>query len=264
MKKQLLILSVFALGGLNYVFGQACTPDPQYTTPGIYPDSATGLPKGQVNVLYSVTVTAVVPKDTVASFGGFPPQNVTIDRIKIKDTDNDGIAVSGLPAGFSYFCNPSNCEFPGNSKGCILITGTSSTALDSTLRVELAADVTHPTFGSVNDIPQETVDYYHIIIEDPNSVAQIIDTREGLILMNNNPNPFTDKTFISFYATEKSAVTIQVYNMIGETVSTEVISPSKGLNRKEFNAANLPAGVYMYSVSQDNKIKVGRMVLSSN
>ncbi|HXH17870.1 MAG TPA: hypothetical protein VNJ07_02215, partial [Chitinophagales bacterium] len=37
-------------------------------------------------------------------------------------------SITGLPAGVTYQCNPSNCTINGGSKGCILISGTPTAA----------------------------------------------------------------------------------------------------------------------------------------
>lgn len=44
---------------------------------------------------------------------------VKLDSLVINRPDG----VSGLPTGFAYACNPPNCSFPQNSKGCVLIYG---------------------------------------------------------------------------------------------------------------------------------------------
>ena len=97
MKKLLLGLCAIFAVGVGSAFGQ-CTPDPQYTVAGVYPDTTQGLPNGVVGVPYSEVITVVVPADTtVEIIPGFP-QTFAIDSIVV-----DGL--TGLPPGFTYECS---------------------------------------------------------------------------------------------------------------------------------------------------------------
>jgi len=107
-----LLLIVFGISFFNSnLYGQACVPDPQYTAPGIYPDTAIGLASGSQCVPYSEVITLVVPTDTIIC---------TIDSVVLT-------AVSGLPPGLSYQCEPPFCSMPGGTSGCLLISGTPAT-----------------------------------------------------------------------------------------------------------------------------------------
>ena len=111
MKKLITLIAVcFAFSNSSIA---QCVPDTAIThnVPGIYPDSATGLPHSYVGLAYLADIQVKVLTDTV--YLGFP---ATIDSIKIN-------SVSGLPAGFTYDCTPSNCVFPGGSDACIQLTG---------------------------------------------------------------------------------------------------------------------------------------------
>tara|TARA_B100001250_G_scaffold213982_1_gene183535 strand:+ start:9337 stop:15732 length:6396 start_codon:yes stop_codon:yes gene_type:complete len=87
-----------------------CSPDPQYNSEGIYPNS---LDDGYVGQIYDEAVTIVVPL-TVVSNG----LTVNVDNI-------DLTAIAGLPNNFTYACNPPNCSFAGGTSGCVNIYSTS-------------------------------------------------------------------------------------------------------------------------------------------
>lgn len=74
-------------------------------------------------------------------------------------------------------------------------------------------------------------------------------------LKQNYPNPFNPSTAIEFTLPVKSEVTLTVYNMIGEKIRTIANrSFSAGTHKINFNAKNLPSGIYIYSIStQGNK-----------
>ena len=65
------------------------------------------------------------------------------------------------------------------------------------------------------------------------------------ILNQNYPNPFNPSTAINFTLPSSELVKIVVYNSLGEQVS-ELLNETKdaGVYTVEFNAANLPSGIY--------------------
>ena len=63
------------------------------------------------------------------------------------------------------------------------------------------------------------------------------------------PNPFNPTTTIAFTLVKDNLVNINVYSMLGELVATEQNKVyTAGLHKAEFNAANLPSGVYLYQI----------------
>jgi len=111
MKKLLLILLCLPMIG----FGQStCIPDTQYTIPGIYPDTITGLANGYIGSPYSQDLTLVVDASVVSNTGiSFPVIDAWIDSIV------------GLPNNFSYNCSQVNCVFPGGTTNCMQIFSSS-------------------------------------------------------------------------------------------------------------------------------------------
>ena len=76
----MLLIVAFTFSGYSQ-----CTPDPQFTQGGIYPDSATGLPPAFVGVAYDEVITVVVPQDTVVDLGLGPTTvpfvDITLDNV---------------------------------------------------------------------------------------------------------------------------------------------------------------------------------------
>ncbi|MBX7240652.1 MAG: T9SS type A sorting domain-containing protein [Bacteroidia bacterium] len=111
MKKNYLFFVFFFLLIQHFSMAQ-CTPDPQYTQAGVYPQT---LAPVCTNTAYSQVFTLVVPADTVIT-NPFP-LTVPIDSVVLE-------ALLGLPPGFSYVCSQPNCAFPGGASGCLIMTGT--------------------------------------------------------------------------------------------------------------------------------------------
>lgn len=69
-------------------------------------------------------------------------------------------------------------------------------------------------------------------------------------LSQNYPNPFNPSTVLNFSLPVESEVTLSVYNSIGELV--KVIANGMfqaGNHNLNFNAADLPSGIYLYNIS---------------
>jgi hypothetical protein len=72
-------------------------------------------------------------------------------------------------------------------------------------------------------------------------------------LYQNYPNPFNPITKIKFTLPEKSAVSLKVYDILGSVVSEIIKSEfDAGYHKIEFNASNLPSGVYFYRIECSN------------
>lgn len=154
MIKKLSTLICLLIGVANS-FAQVCVPDGQYTVPGIYPDSVTGLPDAPVNSSYAGTITLVLPIDTTVDYPGVGIVTLTINYFKID-------SIIGLPPGFSYTCEPSNCQIAGGSSGCILISGQCSSEGLYNFTIYLTSNVTHVLLGTF-DSPQSTT-YNHVTV----------------------------------------------------------------------------------------------------
>ncbi len=81
-------------------------------------------------------------------------------------------------------------------------------------------------------------------------------------LEQNYPNPFNPSTLIKFGLKEKSNVRIELFNTLGEKVRT-ILNDTKdaGNFTLEFNAADLPSGVYLYQVTAGSFTSVKKMIL---
>ncbi|RMG70299.1 MAG: hypothetical protein D6722_08865, partial [Bacteroidetes bacterium] len=141
-----LLLALGWASSLPGLQAQICTPDPAYTTPGTYPAT---IPAGCVGTPYETTITVVVPVDTFIS-SPFPV-TVPFDSVVIN-------GILGVPAGISYACAQPNCTFPGGSSGCVLVSGTPTTA--GSYDVDIVATYYVTLFGSPFTFVDTAFDYY--------------------------------------------------------------------------------------------------------
>ncbi|MBI3233441.1 MAG: T9SS type A sorting domain-containing protein [Bacteroidetes bacterium] len=74
------------------------------------------------------------------------------------------------------------------------------------------------------------------------------------------PNPFNKDLNIGFDVNEDVTMTITMMDMSGKTVSSQVVKAQKGYNTLSFNNAELPAGMYLINMIQNNEVKTIRVV----
>ncbi len=81
-------------------------------------------------------------------------------------------------------------------------------------------------------------------------------------LKQNYPNPFNPTTTIEFSVPKAMNVVLNVFDITGRKVATLVNGRvTAGTHRVEFNATNLAAGIYFYSLKAGNRIITRKMVL---
>lgn len=82
------------------------------------------------------------------------------------------------------------------------------------------------------------------------SARRVFRAGESLKLEQNKPNPFSDKTAIVFSTPENGETKIILSNMLGETVAIIFDENAKaGTRTAFFDAANIPSGIYYYTLS---------------
>ena len=252
MKKTLLTL------GLAFAFigAQAqCTPDAQFTLPGIYPDSATGLSTAIVGQAYDEVITIISPLDTsVMILGQAVP--VTIQTI-------DLTSVTGLPASFSYDCATANCAFSGGSTSCAVLTSTSPTVAEVGLHQIIMNTTTTVDAGLFGIQTQDDViDYYYINVANATAVVNQFNdfTFE---LKNIFPNPVNNNAKIQFISGNSADVVFTVFNHLGEKIEEKHIAASRGVNDIEVSANDYANGMYLYSINNGMQIVSKRMIIAN-
>ncbi len=87
---------------------------------------------------------------------------------------------------------------------------------------------------------------------------------ENKINLNAFPNPFNSSTQISYELKENAAVTIAVYDVLGNKIETLANNETQnnGKHSVEFNAKNRAKGIYLVSVTIDGQTYTKRIVLA--
>ena len=112
--------------------------------------------------------------------------------------------------------------------------------------------------NNTNDNIVKSVPQTKIVIEDKKETNTYFSSF-------NYPNPFTDHTHIDYYVNKPGSVDLSVSNVYGQTVTTLVnqSTHSTGQFTITFDARNLPAGVYFYTIrSGDAIVETHKMILT--
>ncbi|MBS1551564.1 MAG: T9SS type A sorting domain-containing protein [Bacteroidetes bacterium] len=90
----------------------------------------------------------------------------------------------------------------------------------------------------------------------------IVGIPSGFDLLQNYPNPFNPTTSINFELPVDGNVSLKIYDMSGKEVMILVNEVrSAGYYSVNFNAANLPSGIYFYTLSAENFTATKKMML---
>jgi len=81
-------------------------------------------------------------------------------------------------------------------------------------------------------------------------------------LEQNYPNPFNPTTTIRYSIPKAGSVTLKIYNLIGEEIATLVNEEKAAGNYEiEFDATQLPSGVYFYQIKAGDFSQTKKMLL---
>ena len=129
---------------------------------------------------------------------------------------------------------------------------------------------TEPKSYSYTDQPVSIGKYYYRLKQvDYDGSYEYSDVVEiewrafnSYLLEQNFPNPFNPSTTIGFGIQNKSNVKITILNAIGEEVAVVLNEEREpGFHQVEFNATNLPSGVYFYRLQAGSFTETKKMLL---
>jgi hypothetical protein len=234
--KKLLLSSLFTMTYL-LSWGQSCTPGANFvdSTYGIWPDTTQNLPPALPNVAYSTDINFKVPSTVTAEidpsgqFVGSVIQQFTVD------------ALQGLPPGFDFACNNSNCTYLGGVNGCANIFGTTDSVAVFPVAVDVTATVLVVLFPGLPPTPvtqSVSFDGYKIVVGSGGQIEQIINP------ISLEPNPANTTIAVSGLL-NGSTSTLTLRDLTGKVI--EVIETTSSTT--SFDLTKLSNGTYLIEVS---------------
>jgi hypothetical protein len=114
----------------------------------------------------------------------------------------------------------------------------------------------------VTDIPYLHIDSSFSASHKNPPVATTIPNPERFNLMQNYPNPFNPTTTIGYDLPVSSHVRLTIYDVLGRevTILVDEVQP-EGSKSVEFNAVNLPSGLYFIRLNAGTYSAVKKMML---
>lgn len=165
------------------------------------------------------------------------------------DSQTKGLWVDSSPSGFSNWANT-----------------TLVNAYDNTQTTQVYADgrvyVSAPSRGYTVWVKQSDYLAYSsskVVSDNGEIAAQLPNAFE---LLPSYPNPFNPATNIRFQIPESGQVTVEIYNALGQQVTTLVNEYAEaGMHEKRWDAGRQSSGLYYLRISWNNQMKTQKLLL---
>ncbi|MBK7107247.1 MAG: T9SS type A sorting domain-containing protein [Ignavibacteriae bacterium] len=94
------------------------------------------------------------------------------------------------------------------------------------------------------------------------SIEENIELPNEFRLYQNYPNPFNPSTKIRFSLPQRSVVSLEIFNVIGEKIDELINSTlNTGFHEVDFHSSNLSSGIYFYKIKSGNFVQTMKMIL---
>jgi len=193
-----------------------------------------------------------------------------LDAIKTDILDWDGTGVERVVARqtekrMHYTWRNDQSWFSPGKLDYIFYTGSLLDLKNTyTLQVEEMSEEQRTVYGLQDGDTRVASDHLpHVADFAILSTTTVSDHRPvpGYYLYRNYPNPFNNQTTISFTLPESRDVSIVIYNVLGEEIDIILDEKvSSGRHSIEFNALDLPSGVYYYRMRVGSYTETRSMV----
>ena len=210
-----------------------------------------------INDPHNQSVTISVPATFTVSGISVPITNVSIPT-------SGGIG--NYPVGLTYLCDPPNCVFNASTLGCILLYGTATAANPAPDTANLVLTATVAT--AIGSIPvnfpgnQAAPDdhYYMVVKPQGQCISHTTDAGSPFSAVRARPNPASQQTVIEARSTQTGPFQFEVFDLLGNRLHSQTVHLFEGDNQFTFDASNLPAGTYLYTLGDKTGKSVRRMV----
>jgi hypothetical protein len=242
MKRILLVaITFFAAASVN---AQTCTPGADFADSvyGVWPDTTTNFPPGEIGVAYSTDLNFKVPTEVTPEVAGTDPTAIPFIGSPIQDFTVTG--VTGLPSGFDYGCNVPYCIYAGGSNGCANLYGTGTTTGTYPLVINIEATILIVITG----IGQQSIVYptsftgYKLVLGTAGVVEELIQP------FSVHPNPASTKITLNGLSENLNITSIVLTNMEGKVIRTVQPGAAKSM---DIDVSAFGNGIYFVNITHD-------------
>jgi hypothetical protein len=201
---------------------------------------------------YNQSVTINVPSTYL---------NFQVSKVSIATTG----AISGLPIGITYACDPPNCNFNAGTLGCIVLYGTPTMANNAPDTFDLGIQATVHSFVDIPiEFPGQIApgSHYYLILNTSDCLVGSYDLGSQFTMLSNAPNPFNGQTLITAESLIAGDFQFDVFDLLGQRVHNQTLRLEIGRNEFTFDAGQLSNGTYFYALSNRDGKAVRRMVVA--
>lgn len=175
-------------------------------------------------------------------------------------------AISNLPIGLTYECDPPDCIFKGGSLGCIVIYGTPTSAntAPDTFDLNITTSIETNFLPLPILFPGQVMpgSHYYLILKTPECLVGNYDLGNQFTLLKNAPNPFGNQTLITVESLVSGNFQFEVFDLLGQRLYMQQLRLETGHNEFTFDAGELANGVYFYTLSNREGKAVRRMIVA--
>ncbi len=194
-------------------------------------------------------------------------------RATINVVDNTGAPVNLATVSGEFYALFAETPAPAatNASGNAVFTSTNGST-QRKIQNNLEFCVNTITHASLTYVPADNVDPIFDCTVAPDapqteaasfaSNSATSETPEDFEIAQNYPNPFNPTTIIAYAVPEATDVTVKVFNMLGQEVATLAAGyHDAGRYEVAFNANDLSAGIYLYTIKAGSVAITKRMTL---
>jgi Secretion system C-terminal sorting domain len=176
-------------------------------------------------------------------------------------------AITGLPVGMSYACNPPSCSFVKNTYGCVLLNGTPAVSNPlNNYNLVIAGSVVIQGFPLSQTFPGAlSPGVYTLRLVAANSPDCPPTTQNDEISLNSNlqlmPNPANEMIKIHFNALQTTDLNLKIIDLMGNIWQNEHLRASKGEQNLSINTFTMPNGIYLLQMQHEGKTFIKRFAV---
>lgn len=207
-----------------------------------------------VYIVSSLSVSTIMAfsRDSI-SFGAIQVDSVANASIYMTDISNDPIPIDSIYTGTKIFSViPSHGTISGHDslKVVVYFSPNSAQVFKDTLFISSSS------LPSIAEIPLLGNGIVTSVVRSPSNGPA------GFRLMQNYPNPFNPSTVISYDLPDRGYVLLKIYDDLGREVALVVDGvQSAGEHKVTFDAADLPSGLYFYTLRRGTVSITRKMLL---